>query len=69
MEVFLVTVISMPTPKARNDDGATPTVIVPATTVIAKDKQQAAMKAMGLVPAEHATNVDRLEVRSIPFMS
>lgn len=67
MNVFLVVVTLDPTQKAKHDDGAVPTIVVPATAVIAKDSQQAAMKAVALVPNEHAASADRLSVQILPF--
>lgn len=67
MDVYMVVVVLVPTPKQLHDDGAVPTIIVPATAVIAKDEQTAAMKAARLVPQEYAEKVDQLEVKIVPF--
>lgn len=67
MELYLVAVILNPTKKQRDEDGVVPTVIVQPQAVMAKDEQQAAMKAVRFVPEEHADNDDRLEVRVLPF--
>lgn len=67
MNVYLIVITLDPTQKAKHDDGAVPTIIVPATAVIAKDSQQASMKAMGLVPAEHTSSADRLSVHLLSF--
>ena len=67
MEVFLVVVILNPTKKQRDDEGATPIVIVQPQAVMAKDENQASMKAFRLVPEEHAGKEDLLEVRVLPF--
>lgn len=69
MEVFLVVVVLAPTKKQKDEDGASPLVIVQPQAVIAKDVQQAAMKAYRFVPQEHADKEDRLEVRVLPFRS
>lgn len=67
MEAFLVLVILKPTKKAQDEDGAVPQIIVQPQAVVAKDEQQAAMKAYRFVPEEHASKEDRLEVRVMPF--
>lgn len=69
MEVFLITVILKPTKKQQDDEGAVPTIIVQPQAVMARDKEQAAMKAYRFVPEEHAGKEDRLEVRVLPFRS
>ncbi len=69
LDVFLVVVVLAPTAKQKHDDGAVPTVVVPLTTVIATNESQASMKAMRLVPEEHADKVDRLFVKVLPFRS
>lgn len=67
MDVFLVVVLLKPTQKAVFDEGAAEQIIVQPQAVLAKDAQQAAMKAFRFVPEEHATKEDRLEVRVLPF--
>ncbi len=67
MELYLVAVILQPTKKQRDEDGTVPVVIVQPQAVMAKDEQQAAMKAVRFVPEEHANKDDRLEVRVLPF--
>lgn len=67
MDVFLIAVILKPTKKQQDDDGAVPQIIVQPTAVMARDEQQAAMKAFRFVPEEHAGKEDRLEVRVLPF--
>lgn len=67
MDLFLVAVILQPTKKQRDDDGIVPIVVVQPTAVMAKDEQQAAMKAFKFVPDEHNGKDDRLEVRVLPF--
>lgn len=66
MEPYLVTVFLRPTPK-QAEDGEVSTLVVPATTVLAKDNNQAAVKAMKLVGSEYDGKEDRLEVRVLPF--
>ncbi len=67
MEAFLVIVFLRPTQKQIEEDGVGPVVVVPPSGVMAKDREQAAMKAFRLVPSEHADKEDRLEVRVLPF--
>lgn len=67
MEAYLVIVILNPTAKEKHDLGTAATIIVQPQAVIAKDEQQAAMKAFRFVPEEHAGKEDRLEVRVLPF--
>ncbi len=67
MEVFLVCVVARPTDKQKHDDGAVPIIVVQPVAVIAKDREQACMKAFKFVPEEHAGKEDRLEVRVLPF--
>jgi hypothetical protein len=67
MDVFLVVVLLRPTAKAVHDEGASAQIIVQPQAVMAKDVQQAAMKAFRFVPEEHADKEDRLEVRVLPF--
>ena len=67
MDVFLVCVVLQPTQKQKHDDGAVPMIVVQPQAVMAKDEQQAAMKIFKSVPDEFAGNVDRLEVRVLPF--
>jgi len=67
MDVYLVVVLLKPTKKQEHDDGAVPTIIVQPQAVMAKDAQQAAMKAFRFVPEEHAGKEDLLEVRTLPF--
>ncbi len=67
MEAFLVIVFLKPTIKEVEETGAGASVVVPPSGVMAKDREQAAMKAFRLVPSEHADKEDRLEVRVLPF--
>lgn len=67
MEVFLVCVILKPTKKQQDEEGAQPKIIVQPQAVIAKDSQQAAMKAWKFIPDEDSGKEDRLEVRVLPF--
>ncbi len=67
MDLYLVAVILNPTPKEKHDNAAVPTIVVPATTVIAKDEANALAKALKLVPEEHANKDAQLEPRAIPF--
>jgi hypothetical protein len=60
-------VILNPTKKQRDEEGTPATVVVQPQAVMAKDEQQAAMKAVRFVPEEHADKDDRLEVRVLPF--
>lgn len=69
MEVFLIVVILKPTKKQSDEEGTPPQIIVQPNAVIAKDANQAAMKAFRFVPEEHAGKEDRLEVRVLPFRS
>lgn len=66
MEPFLVAVFLRPTPK-QVEEGDVEVLVVPATTVLARDNNQAAVKAMKLVGAEYDGKEDRLEVRVLPF--
>jgi hypothetical protein len=67
MDPYLVIVILNPTKKQRDEDGTVPTIVVQPTAVMAKDEAQAAMKAFRLVPEEHSSKDDRLDVRVLPF--
>lgn len=67
MDMYLVAVALNPTRKAVDEEGATPIVIVQPQAVMAKDEQQAAMKARKFVPSEYDGKEDRLEVRVLPF--
>lgn len=67
MDLFLVAVILHPTKKQKDDEGAQPIVVVQPQAVMAKDENQAAMKAFKFVPEEHAGKDDRLDVRVLPF--
>ena len=67
MDLYLVAVILNPTKKQKDEEGTSPVVIVQPQAVMAKDEQQAAMKAVRFVPEEHADKDDRLEVRVLPF--
>jgi hypothetical protein len=66
MEPYLVCVFLRPTPK-QAEDGEVAILVVPATTVLAKDNNQAAVKAMKLVGSEYDGKEERLEVRVLPF--
>jgi hypothetical protein len=67
MELFFVAIILNPTKKQVDEEGSSPVVIVQPTAVLAKNEQQAGMKAARLIPEEHANKEDRLEVRILPF--
>lgn len=67
MEVFMICVILKPTKKQQDEEGAVPSIVVQPQSVMARDEQQAAMKAFRFVPEEHAAKEDRLEVRVLPF--
>jgi len=69
LEVFLVVVTLRPTKKQLDEEGTGACIIVQPQAVLAKDAQQAAMKAYRFIPEEHATKEDRLEVRVLPFRS
>lgn len=69
MELYFVAVILHPTKKEKDEVGTGSTVIVQPQAVLAKDEQQAAMKAFRFVPDEHSSKEDRLEVRVLPFRS
>jgi hypothetical protein len=69
MDPFIIVVILQPTKKQKDEDGAVPVIVVPMQAVMAKDENQAAMKAHRLVPEEHAGKDDRLEVKVLPFRS
>jgi hypothetical protein len=67
MEVYLVVVVLVPTAKEKHDIGTGATIITGPHAIIARDEQQAAMKAYRFIPEEHASKEDRLEVRVLPF--
>lgn len=67
MDLYLVAVILNPTKKQKDEDGASPQIVVQPQGVMAKDEPHASMKAVRLVPEEHADKDDRLEVRVLPF--
>lgn len=67
MDLYLVAVILVPTKKQREEGEQQAMLVVQPTAVVAKDEQHATMKAIRLVPDEHANKDDRLEVRVIPF--
>ena len=66
MEPYLVTVFLRPTPK-QSEEGEVCTIVVPATTVLARDTNQAAVKAMKLVSSEYDGKEERLETRVLSF--
>lgn len=66
MSPYLVIVVLNPTEREKKH-GKTPTIVVQPTAVMARDKEHLAIRAMRLVPEEHADADERLEVRSIPF--
>ena len=66
MEPYLVCVFLQPTKKAA-EEGEIAKVIVKQETVLAKDQNQAAVKAMKLVPPEYDGQEERCEVRVLPF--
>lgn len=67
MEVFLVTILRAPTQKQEYDEGAVPEIVVQPQAIVAKDEQQAALRAMKFVPEEAAKKPELLEVRILPF--
>ena len=67
LDAFLVMVVKNPTQRDIYDEGATPTIVVQPTGVLAKDDKQASAKAMRLVPEEHGRKIDLLEVMVLPF--
>lgn len=66
MEPYLVCVLLKPTPD-EVQRGEVETLVVAGSTVLAKDQNQAAIKAMKLVPTTFDGKEDRLEVRVLPF--
>lgn len=66
MDIFLVAIFLKPTQK-QAEDGEAPSLVVPATTVLAKDSNQAVMKAMKLVDKAYDGKEDRLDIRVLPF--
>ncbi len=69
MEIYMIAVILKPTEKQVFDEGTSPQIVVQPVAVLAKDEQQAAMKAFKFVPDEYAGMEDRLEVKILPFRS
>lgn len=67
MELYMVAVILHPTKKQRDEEEVQPQVVVQPIAVMAKDEQHASMKAIRMVPEEHANKDVRLEVRILPF--
>lgn len=67
MDLYLVAVILRPTKKQLDEEGTAACVIVQPQAILARDEQQAAMKAYRFIPEEHAGKEDRLEVRVLPF--
>ena len=67
MDVYLVCVLLNPTSKDREESGAVPKIVVQPQAVMAKDANQASMKAYRFVPDEYSAMEDRLEVRLLPF--
>lgn len=67
MDLYLVAVVLHPTKKQKDEGEAQSVIVVQPVAVVAKDEQHATMKAIRLVPEEHANKDDRLEVRVIPF--
>lgn len=67
LDVYLVVVFLTPTQKQIEEEGAAPIIVVQPSAVMAKDENQAAMKAMKKVPDEYADKDNRLEVRVLPF--
>lgn len=66
-DVFLVVVTVLPS-KKEAEDGSAPKIVVPVTAVIARDREQAAMKANRLIPLDQLEGKeDRLDVRVLPF--
>ena len=69
MDLFLVAVVLRPTKKQLDEEGTAACVIVQPQAVMARDAQQAAMKAYRFIPEEHTGKEDRLEVKVLPFRS
>ena len=68
MNLYLVAVLLQPTKKQRDDEGLGPELIVPATSVLAKDPQQMAMQITPLLPEKYkSVPLERLEVLYLPF--
>lgn len=67
MQVYLAVVVLNPTKKQRDEETASPTIIVQPTAVVAETEAKAMAKVHRLVPEEHADKQDRLDVLLIPF--
>ena len=66
MEPYLVCVFLKPTPD-EVQRGEVEVLVVPGTTVMAKDSGQANILAMKLVPDTYNGKENRLEIRVLPF--
>jgi hypothetical protein len=66
MEVFLCVGILKPTTKEQ-EEGASPKIIFQPQAVIAKDRDQAVMKAHRFLPNDVEGKEDRIEIRVLPF--
>lgn len=67
-EVYLVCVVLKASKKQlKEDEDAADMIVVQPTAILAKSEQLAMVKALRLVPEDHAKKDDRLEVRVIPF--
>jgi len=66
MPLFEVAVLEMPT-KQASDEGALEKLVLAPTTLIAKDSQSAAMKAVMGISKDTPCDMERLDVRVRPF--
>lgn len=69
MDVYLGVVLLHPTKKAKDEEAAMPTIVVPLQCVLAKDEGHAAAKLLRMVPEEHANKDAQLEVKTLSFRS
>jgi hypothetical protein len=67
MEMFIVSGMLLPTKKAKDEEGAIPTIIIPLTVVVAKDEANALAKAHRLIPEEHVGKDERIELHALSF--
>lgn len=66
MQLFQFAVILHPTTKEKKD-GKRPELIVDITTIVAENKEEAALRAARAIPEEHEGKLGRLEVAVRPF--
>lgn len=66
MKLWQYAVILEPTVEDRKA-GKRDEIVVPVTTIVAKDAAEATMVACRAIPPEHADKTDRLEVAVRPF--